>query len=132
MDYEAVVDCMRNIYPENITNAYPDSWWIEDDLNFGIPGPERSGYNESGLIIVDGYLVPEPLESALIKGINDVPLMIGNTQYEADADPYQDVRNYTTYNMFAEYLNHHFREWYGISRARTMVVFWWMIYILFC
>merc|ERR1712130_669194 len=111
LDYEAVVECMRNIYPKNITYAYPDSWWDADDENFGIPGPDPSGYNESGLMIVDGYLMPEPLADALAKGLNDVPLIIGNTQYEADYSPYEEVRNYSTEDMFGRYLNHHFRAW---------------------
>ena len=107
---------MRNVYPENITNAYPDSWWDADDTNFGIPGPHRSGHNQSGLIIVDGHLVTVSLPEALVSGVNDVPLILGNTQYEADYAPYADVRNYTTKELFSGYLNYHFREWYGHNR----------------
>jgi len=110
-DHAAVVDCMRNAEAKNVTDAYPDSWWDADDSNFGIPGPSRAGNNQSGLIIVDGDLITMPVIDAIAAGVNDVPLMLGNTQYEPDYAPYEYVRNYSTVELFSGYLNWHFREW---------------------
>eukprot|EP00755_Sulcionema_specki_P016359 Sspe_Gene.61814::Locus_34419_Transcript_1_2_Confidence_0.600_Length_2165::g.61814::m.61814 len=108
---EDVVECMRNIPPENITAAYPAAWGVADNRNFGIPGPDRTGFHEAGLMIVDGYLVTHSVFDALREGVHPFPLMLGNTQYEGDFSPPVDVSNYTTRAEFAAYLNSNFAQW---------------------
>ena len=106
-----VVACMRGVPAENITAAYPSSWGDADGNNFGLPGPSKAGFNEAGLMIVDGHLVTHTLQDALSKGVNPFPIMLGNTQFETDFKPNVDVRNLTTRGELAGYLNANFAEW---------------------
>eukprot|EP01084_Bolivina_argentea_P192293 330145_1 len=90
-NYAMTILCMRSIPALNLTNAYPNAWIDSDNKNFGLPGPNKKGFNEAGLMIVDGYLVTDSIFNALNNGLIDVPLIIGNTQYETDFMPLQNV-----------------------------------------
>eukprot|EP00490_Sorites_sp_Unknown_P026460 CAMPEP_0114676586 /NCGR_PEP_ID=MMETSP0191-20121206/49429_1 /TAXON_ID=126664 /ORGANISM="Sorites sp." /LENGTH=321 /DNA_ID=CAMNT_0001947823 /DNA_START=903 /DNA_END=1868 /DNA_ORIENTATION=+ len=117
------VNCMRNIDPYTVAFALPDSWVNADNENFGLPGPSKAGFNEAGLMMVDGYMIVDSIENSLRDGINPFPLIIGNTQFETDFAPYDtSITNLTTKQDLDNYLNKQFEAWgptFGSNLADT-------------
>eukprot|EP01084_Bolivina_argentea_P280016 478787_1 len=107
---EMIVECMRNIDPYILSTSIA-IYEYQLLKMMGMPGPDPMGSHLPGLIIVDGYVIIESFENAIINGnILDIPLIWGNMQYECDYLPFRNVLNYSAVE-FGDFIDEHFMLW---------------------
>ncbi len=107
-DYASTLACMRAWKAVEVLSRVPASWNLPGIWN--LPS-SQSGQHYVGQAIVDGAVIPVPLETALATGSgNDVPLMFGNMQAECDEGPELVVANYTS-TQWRALLNTTFGPW---------------------
>lgn len=88
--------CLYRLSPEAVLQAIPWNtypYWAMRDQN-AFPTP---GLFDGAVATVDGYVVPLPPIKAMAEriGVNDVPIMIGNTAQETDYFPPKDFSKST-------------------------------------
>jgi carboxylesterase type B len=80
--------CLRALSTQVLATSIPSAWGIPG-MN-GLPlSPHGQGY--AGLVVVDGVLLPLPVQEALKEGVIDVPLLLGNMAQEVDPWPGNEV-----------------------------------------
>ena len=85
--------CLRALSTQTLATSIPPSWSIPG-MN-GLPlSPHGQGY--AGLVVVDGVLLPLPVQEALKEGVIDVPLLLGNMAQEIDPWPANEVEALST------------------------------------
>eukprot|EP01084_Bolivina_argentea_P123265 218455_1 len=112
---QQMVNCMRSINPNKLTEiSWTDNWWAAEDKFFDLPGPDKTQmlYDKYPIFaMVDGLFLKQPLEDAINDGVNTVPLIVGDTQYEIDWAPTDNVSDLVTESQLDNYLNNNFKEW---------------------
>lgn len=63
-----------------------------------------------GVVIVDGRVVTHSFLDALSEGLVDVPLIMGNMQYENDGGPPDDFSRYSQ-QEWDDFLSIYFQPW---------------------
>jgi len=109
---DALLECLYNTDAHILDKALPDSYQLFDTL-YDYP-TNRQGISSrvSTLLHVDGVTVTFPIEEALQRGINDVPLLLQSMQAEMDCAPAKKLENLTQQG-FKEFLHQQFEAVYG-------------------
>ncbi|CAL1141074.1 unnamed protein product [Cladocopium goreaui] len=110
MSGEPLLECLYTADAHTLDKALPMSYKIFDVL-WDYPNNSHGiASRESALLYVDGVTVSAPVEEALRRGINDVPILLQSMQAEMDCAPAPQVENLSQqglrdffHQQFAEY-----------------------------
>jgi para-nitrobenzyl esterase len=106
-----VYNCLMALTPDEILNGIPNSvypyWSHPSDADIPIFELTPGAF----LAIVDGVVIPEPVDTALENGLyNDVPVIIGSNQQEIDIIPSAYLGGYTK-QQYNQYIETRFQSW---------------------
>ena len=117
----AMLACLRALPAHNVSRATPPPWDTPGIFGWptsGIPPPSAGGNAYAGIIHVDGVVVTQSFEDALVNDLVPAALIISNMAAEGDGGPGAVVRNFTS-TQWEAFLNQSFARFLGGGAAEA-------------
>ena len=120
MSGKALLECLYTTDAHILDKALPYSYKIFDFLWDYPNNTQGLASRASALLYVDGVTVSAPLEEALHRGINDVPVLFQNMQAEMDCASAPQLENLTQQGL-QNFFHRQFAPTYGEDVAKKVL-----------
>ena len=118
-----LLECLYALDAQTLHQALPESYKLFDSL-YDYPTDHLGlGARVSGLLYVDGVTISAPLEQALAKPVNDVPVLFQSMQAEMACAPAPQLANISAQQLKAFVLKQ-FTPHYGQEVALRIHATW--------